>query len=131
MISSMLTISYNGRRSGNLSSSWIPSNHRYSVSLVFTRIPPSILDKYPAALKRMLFSDVRSSLLTSDERCRRPITVDESVQGVSAVWQKVRFFVVERIAYKRAWTLVCCAEMLRFALMFFELKTYSLLSCFS
>ena len=74
-----------------------------------------------------------SLLLMSDERCRRPIAVDESVQGVSDVWPKVRLFVVEWIAYKLwAWTLVCCAKMLRFALMMFLLIcTYSLLSCFS
>ena len=34
----------------------------------------------------------------TDERCHWPISVDESVQGVSASWQKVRFLAVERTA---------------------------------
>ena len=49
---------------------------------------------------------------SADTQHHRRIAVDESVQGVSTVWQRVRFFVVERIVYKRVWTLACYAEVL-------------------
>ena len=77
-----------------------------------------------ASWQKVRFLAVEWTAKSADTQRRRPIAVDESVQGVSTVWQRVRFFVVERIVYKRVWTLVCYAEVLWFALMFFELKTF-------